>query len=55
MSKDAGDKDLHWADEAEAIRSNKPLKLLLFMLKAMPAFLVHAVCYPVAFFYLIFS
>ncbi|MCR4631703.1 MAG: hypothetical protein K5786_08725 [Treponema sp.] len=55
MSKDAGDKDLHWADEAEAIRSNKPLKLLLFLFKIMPTFLVHLLCYPVSFFYFLCS
>ena len=49
------EKTIHWADEAEAIKSNRPLKVLLFLFKIMPAFLVHSLCYPVAFFYLIFS
>lgn len=45
----------HWSEEKEAIKSSKPLKLVLFLLKRIPSFLVHFICYPVAFFYLIFS
>ncbi|MCR4578932.1 MAG: hypothetical protein K5681_01150 [Treponema sp.] len=55
MSEQEKESDVHWADEKEAISSNKPLKLLLFMFKTIPTFLVHAVCYPVTFFFLIFS
>ena len=47
--------DVHWADEAEAIKSNKPLKLLLFLFKMLPAFIIHAICFPATFFFLIFS
>lgn len=45
----------HWSEEKEAIKTNKPLKLVLFLLKVLPSALVHVVCYPVAFFYFLFS
>lgn len=45
----------HWSEEKEAIKSNRPLKLVLFLLKKLPSFLVHSICYPVSLFYLIFS
>ena len=44
----------HWSEEKEVIKSNKPLKFVLWLLKVFPSFLVHAVCYPVALFYVIF-
>lgn len=45
----------HWSEEKEAIKTNKPLKLVLFLLKVMPSPIPHALCYFIAFFYLIFS
>lgn len=45
----------HWADEKEAIKSNRPLKLLLVLFKHLPGWMVRALIYPVSFFYLIFS
>ena len=45
----------HWSEEKEAIKTNKPLKIILFLLKLLPSALVHTVCYPIAFFYMIFS
>ena len=45
----------HWSEEKEVIKSSKPLKIVLFLLKHIPAVIVHFVCYPVAFFYLLFS
>ena len=45
----------HWSEEKEAIKSNRPLKILLFLLKIQPSFLVHTICYPVSLFYLIFN
>jgi len=45
----------HWSEEKEAIKTNKPLKIILFLLKKLPSPLVHTVCYPIAFFYLIFN
>ena len=45
----------HWSEEKEAIKTNKPLKIILFLLKKLPAPFVHIVCYPIAFFYMIFS
>ena len=45
----------HWSEEKEAIKTNKPLKLVLFLLKVLPSAAVHVVCYPVAFFYFLFS
>ena len=45
----------HWSEEKEAIKTNRPLKILLFLLKIQPSFLVHTVCYPISLFYLIFN
>jgi len=45
----------HWADEKEAIKSNKPMKLLLVLFKHFPGWIVRLLIYPVSFFYLLFS
>lgn len=45
----------HWADEKEAIKTNRPLKIILLLLKHLPGWLVRTVIYPVSFFYYIFS
>lgn len=45
----------HWSEEKEAIKTNKPLKFSLFLIKSLPSFIVHSFCFPVAFFYFIFS
>ena len=45
----------HWSEEKEAIKTNKPLKIILFLMKILPSPFVHVVCYPVAFFFMIFS
>ena len=45
----------HWTEQKEIIKTNKPLKLLLVLLKHTPGFMVRALIYPVAFFYWIFS
>ena len=55
MLKEAQESNVHWADEAEAIKSNKPLKFLLILFKIMPEFLIHLFCYPVAFFFFLFT
>jgi len=46
---------IHWADEKEAIKTNKPLKLVLVLLKHLPAWLVRSIIYPISFFYYLFS
>ena len=43
---------LHWADEKEAIKTNKPLKFLLFLFKYFPKPFVRFLVYPVSFFFL---
>lgn len=48
-------KDIHWSDEKEVVRSNKPLKLTLLLLKHLPSACVLWLIYPISFFYLIFS
>ena len=55
MTDSSFDDKTHWSEEKEVIKSNRPLKLVLFLLKKLPSFLVHSVCYPVSLFYLIFS
>lgn len=47
--------DIHWSDEKEVVRTNKPLKLILIMLKHLPSPAVLWLIYPISFFYLIFS
>lgn len=46
---------IHWADEKEAIKTNKPLKLILILLKHLPGWLVRTVIYPISLFYYLFS
>ena len=46
---------IHWADEKEVVKTNKPLKLLLVLFKHLPGPVVRFLIYPVSFFYLIFS
>lgn len=46
---------LHWADEKEIVHTNIPLKIMVFLLKYMPAFFVRLLVYPISFFYMIFS
>ena len=45
----------HWSEAKEAIKPNKPRKIILFLLQILPSPFVHIVCYPIAFFYMIFS
>jgi len=46
---------MHWADEKEVVKSNKPLKLILGLLKHLPGWVVRLVAYPISFFYFLFS
>ena len=45
----------HWTNHQEVIKTNKPLKLILVLLKYTPGVLVRALIYPVSFFYWIFA
>lgn len=47
--------DTHWTKSKEVIKTNKPLKLVLILLKFIPGVVVRALIYPVSFFYWIFS
>ena len=49
------EEQLHWADEKELVSSNRPIKLLLTLLKIQPKAVVHILIFPVAFFYFAFS
>lgn len=49
------EEQLHWADEKEVIKSNKPLLLLFVLMKRLPSWVVYLLIYPIAFFYFIFS
>lgn len=49
------EKQLHWADEKEVIKSNKSVLLLWWLFKHIPKFLVRILVYPVSLFYLISS
>ena len=44
----------HWSDEEECIKSNRPLKLALSMIKHTPTWLIMFLMYPVVFFYYLF-
>lgn len=46
---------LHWADEKEVISSNKPLLLVLGLMRKLPDYLVFVLIYPISFFFYIFS
>ena len=41
----------HWADKEEVIKTNKPLKFVLILLKHTPGFVLHIFIFPVALFY----
>ena len=45
----------HWADKEEVIKSNKPLKILLTLLKILPGWIVRSLAYPISLFYFLFS
>lgn len=45
----------HWTEHQEVIKTNKPLKLVLVLLKFIPGIIVRSLVYPVSFFYWIFS
>lgn len=45
----------HWADEAEVVKTNKPLKFTLLLVKYIPSFLVRIFIYPVSLFFFLFS
>lgn len=49
------EKQLHWADEKEVIKSNKPLLLLFLLMKHFPNFVVYILIFPIAFFYFVCS
>ena len=49
------DEHKHWADEEEVIKTSKPLKLVLILLKHIPDFVVRILIYPVTLFYFIFA
>ena len=49
------EKQLHWADEKEVIKSNKPLLLLFLLMKHFPNFIVYILIFPIAFFYFVCS
>ena len=49
------DEHTHWTDEAEVIKTNKPLKLVLVLLKYIPGFVYRALIFPVTVFYYIFA
>lgn len=45
----------HWADEKEVIKTNKPLKFTLLLLKVIPGFMVRSLIFPISVFYWIFA
>lgn len=47
--------NLHWADEQEAIKTNKPLVFSLNIIKFMPRWFSYIIVFPVSFFFFIFS
>lgn len=55
MTESPFDDKTHWSEEKEVIKTNKPLKIILFLLKLLPSAMVHVICYPIAFFYMLFS
>ena len=53
--KNNNENQLHWADEKEVIKTNRPLILLLILMKKLPAAFIFVLIYPISFFYFIFS
>ena len=45
----------HWSERQEVIKTNKPLKFVLILLKFIPGFIVRFFIYPVSFFFFIFA
>lgn len=41
----------HWSDSQEVVKTNRPLKFTLLLIKFLPAFLVHLIVIPVSFFF----
>lgn len=49
------EKNLHWSEEKEVIKTNKPVKFLFKLFQIFPSPVVLFLIYPIAFFYYIFS
>lgn len=49
------ERNIHWRDEKEVLKTNRPLLLLLLLMKKIPKPLVFTLIYPIAFFYFVFS
>ncbi|MBR4489055.1 hypothetical protein IKP13_00275 [bacterium] len=45
----------HWSNSQEVVKTNKPLKFTLLLIKFLPAFLVHLIVIPVSFFFFVFA
>ena len=41
----------HWSNSQEVVKTNRPLKFTLLLIKFLPAFLVHLIVFPVSFFF----
>lgn len=55
MAEESGKESLHWSEEKEVVRSNRPLKLLCRMAKLFPFPLLVLLTFPVSLFYIVFS
>lgn len=49
------EKNLHWDEEKEIIKSNTPLVFLLRVMKMTPKIFIHFIVFPVSFFFYVFS
>lgn len=47
--------NLHWTEEKEAVHSQKPILLLISLIKKLPLPLVYSLIYPVGLFYTLFN
>ena len=53
--KNNNEDQLHWSEEKEVIKTNRPLVLLLSLMKKLPAAFVFVLIYPISFFILSFQ
>ena len=55
MKEPKSEKSLHWSEEKEVARSNRPIKFLVWLVKILPFGILAFIALPVSFFYWIFA
>lgn len=49
--KNASQNSSHWSNQEESVKTNRPILLMLFLIKIFPNWIVNALVYPISFFF----